>query len=1040
MTINYINFAPGGIVVSKNWTDFKAIVITSKGLTVQYEDDANAYYIFAIDNNTAYQCIIYKGTVPDPSNYSQGTNDSDKTDFTTNYLPTANAKTILNVTVSNTPTVNIGTTNGLALDVNQTNGTARSKITDGTNNAAVANSAPAGTEYGLITRNIPSGTQTVSVSGTPTVTGSGTAGTPATGVVTIQGISGGTVVPVSGTVTANIGTTNGLALDATLSTLSGKFGSIGQKAMAASAPVVIASDQSAVPVTLTNSDLFVTGAITNTQTVAVNTQGRASVGIGLTGTWTGTVVFETTIDGSTWIAAYATNPATGAIVSSATAVGNFEYACGGYQQFRIRGNTVATGSLTVSLNAATGASGISIIDPLPTGSNTIGAVTISGTPAVTISGTPAVTVTSGTVTANIGTTNGLALDATLTTLSGKFGTIGQKASAASAPVVIASDQSTLPVTVTNNDLFVTGAITNTQNVAVNSQGRSTVAIALTGTWTGTAVFEKTVDGTNWVSAYVASPGTGLVVTSATANGTFEFGSAGYQQLRVRGATVATGSLTVSLNAGTGVGDVAITSPLPVGSNVIGAVTISGTPAVTVTGTVTSNIGTTNGLALDASITSLSGKFGSLGQKAMAGSAPVVLASDQAAIPVTQSGTWTNRLTDGTNTATVKAASTPSVVGDTSLVVQISPNQVSVPVTISNTDRTASGAITTTQTVSINTQGTSTATVSITGVWTGTIVFEATVDGTNWVSAYAVTPSNGAVVTSTTGNGVFEYGSGGYLQFRVRGNSVATGSASIVMDAATGVSNINLGSPLPAGSNVIGAVTISGTPTVTANIGTTNGLALNTTLTGGTQISQIGNATNLAGISNGPAGTEYGLITRNIPYGSQNVRNTEVATFVSLAASVTVANNKSLMSIVNTGTKVVRIADIFLANVFTGAGSINGSFFIRRCTGHASGTAVLTESLDTTDSLDSGITLFTGATISGQSTNAIRKVVLVTGNLTGTLNTVAMDHAFTPFFPIFAKPGADAKPIVLRTNQGITVNFETNSPAGQYDIQLVFTQE
>jgi len=56
----------------------------------------------------------------------------------------------------------------------------------------------------------------------------------------------------SGSLTCNAGTnlnTSALALDATLSTLSAKFGSIGQQTMAASTPVVIASNQSAIPVT-----------------------------------------------------------------------------------------------------------------------------------------------------------------------------------------------------------------------------------------------------------------------------------------------------------------------------------------------------------------------------------------------------------------------------------------------------------------------------------------------------------------------------------------------------------------------------------------------------------------------------------------------------------------------------------------------------------------------------------------------------------------------------------------------------------------------
>jgi hypothetical protein len=84
------------------------------------------------------------------------------------------------------------------------------------------------------------------------------------------------------------------------------------------------------------------------------------------------------------------------------------------------------------------------------------------------------------------------------------------------------------------------------------------------------------------------------------------------------------------------------------------------------------------------------KFGDLGQKTMAGSAPVVIASDQSAIPITAAalplptgaatsanqttlGNQTTKINDGTNTATVKAASTAAVATDTALVVAISPN-------------------------------------------------------------------------------------------------------------------------------------------------------------------------------------------------------------------------------------------------------------------------------------------------------------------------------------------------------------------------------
>lgn len=75
------------------WTAFKATAVTKKGLKIQYEDDTveNVYRIFALDGMVVYLCTIFKGTVPAGSGITQGQNDTDKTDFVDNYLPTANA-------------------------------------------------------------------------------------------------------------------------------------------------------------------------------------------------------------------------------------------------------------------------------------------------------------------------------------------------------------------------------------------------------------------------------------------------------------------------------------------------------------------------------------------------------------------------------------------------------------------------------------------------------------------------------------------------------------------------------------------------------------------------------------------------------------------------------------------------------------------------------------------------------------------------------------------------------------------------------------
>jgi hypothetical protein len=105
--------------------------------------------------------------------------------------------------------------------------------------AKLANSNPAGTEYGLITRNIPSGTQPVSAASLPLPTGAATGAKQDTG-------------------------------NTSLSSLDTKLPAKGQAAMAASTPVVIASDQSTVPVSAASLPLP-TGAATGAKQDTGNT-------------------------------------------------------------------------------------------------------------------------------------------------------------------------------------------------------------------------------------------------------------------------------------------------------------------------------------------------------------------------------------------------------------------------------------------------------------------------------------------------------------------------------------------------------------------------------------------------------------------------------------------------------------------------------------------------------------------------------------------------------------------------------------------------
>jgi len=170
-----------------------------------------------------------------------------------------------------------------------------------------------------------------------------------------------------------------------------------------------------------------------------------------------------------------------------------------------------------------------------------------------------------------GATADFATEATLAGLSAKFGSLGQKAMTGSAPVVIASDQSAVPVSGPLTDTQLRATAVPVSGPLTDSQLRAT-AVPVSGPLTDTQLRASAVP--------VSGPLTDV-------------------QLRASAVPVSAASL-----------------PLPAGA------------------------------ATETTLAGLSAKFGTLGQKLMAGSAPVVIASDQSAIPASQSGTWSVRNQDG----------------------------------------------------------------------------------------------------------------------------------------------------------------------------------------------------------------------------------------------------------------------------------------------------------------------------------------------------------------------------------------------------------
>ncbi len=168
------------------------------------------------------------------------------------------------------------------------------------------------------------------------------------------------------------------------------------------------------------------------------------------------------------------------------------------------------------------------------------------------------------------------------------------------------------------DTRATGQTINsaTANAAVLvslNNGQATAGFTVSGlTASGaTLTAESSNDGgTTWNAVNTTAPATGALSTTVTTDGQFRVNAAGHAAIRLRVSTAGAGTITVAYSAASATGLVALSAPLPAGSNSIGSVTpvpYSGTPGPCVTAT----IGTTATMLLDsvASGNATSGRAG-----------------------------------------------------------------------------------------------------------------------------------------------------------------------------------------------------------------------------------------------------------------------------------------------------------------------------------------------------------------------------------------------------------------------------------------------
>lgn len=101
-----------------------------------------------------------------------------------------------------------------------------------------------------------------------------------------------------------------------------------------------------------------------------------------------------------------------------------------------------------------------------------------------------------------------------------------------------------------------------------------------------------------------------------------------------------------------------------------------------------------------------------------------------------------------------------------------------------TDRTVKGRLgAANEALGINCQGFPSVLVQISGVWVGTITFEATADGGNYQTINGLAPNASALVTTSTTNAVYRFNTAGHVRFQCRFSAYTSGTALITLIAS-----------------------------------------------------------------------------------------------------------------------------------------------------------------------------------------------------------------------------------------------------------------
>lgn len=98
----------------------------------------------------------------------------------------------------------------------------------------------------------------------------------------------------------------------------------------------------------------------------------------------------------------------------------------------------------------------------------------------------------------------------------------------------------------------TAAVATANGTALDVQQYPAVGVQVEGITSATITFEVTIDGSTWYAALASNLTTGLVATTATADGMYQVPTVGPEQMRARISTYVSGTITVTAVVAKGV--------------------------------------------------------------------------------------------------------------------------------------------------------------------------------------------------------------------------------------------------------------------------------------------------------------------------------------------------------------------------------------------------------------------------------------------------------------------------------------------------------